>query len=153
MATLSLIGCATVGYKIWAAVVCALFVVLGKTSWKWDLCSGTNKTLHPAATSRPLEPRLPTQPLPRPAGLSGSSTDQLPGLRGRGAPAPSPSPAHDSPLPPASALPTKGPKAALGTGPPEKWGKRAPNHVTSKSSLPHGDAGGRARAGNQAQPI
>lgn len=51
MATLSLIGSVTAGYKIWAAVVFALFVVLGKTSWELD---------HGSASGRikiPVQPR------------------------------------------------------------------------------------------------
>lgn len=70
MATLSLIGSTTAGYKIWAAVVSVLFVVLGKISWKLDCCSGKNKTPHPAATSRPR----------------GAQAGPAPGVMGRGAP-------------------------------------------------------------------
>lgn len=43
MATLSLIGSVTAGYKIWAAVVFALFVVLGKTSWELDHGSASGR--------------------------------------------------------------------------------------------------------------
>lgn len=54
MATLSLIGSVTAGYKIRAGVVSVLFVVLGKISSKLDQC-WEDRTARAAATSPPWQ--------------------------------------------------------------------------------------------------